>query len=277
MSSPCRSLIPLVGAALLTAAVSLRGQAAESLTEDQMREFLLNAKVVRSRQTGKGITSPYRLTLSDGKMIHDAAFQSVDEARAYMQFGTGRAEMNFRDSYKYNLAAYELAKMLGLGDMMPVTVERRWQGKTGALSWWLDVKMDEEQRIQKGIHPPDAEAWNRQMHKMRVFGQLVHDTDRNLGNVLISGDWHIWMIDFTRAFRLFTALPRPRDLVRCNRGLLENLRRLDAAELKRRTNAWLNGLELQGVMARRDKIVAHFDDLIAKKGEPEILYGPPGQ
>jgi len=36
---------------------------------------------------------------------------------------------------------------------------------------------------------------------MRVFSQLVYDTDRNLGNVLISEDWHLWMIDFTRAFR----------------------------------------------------------------------------
>ena len=34
-------------------------------------------------------------------------------------------------------AAFGLAELLGLDDMMPVTVERRWNGKRGALSWWL--------------------------------------------------------------------------------------------------------------------------------------------
>ena len=30
--------------------------------------------------------------------------------------------------------------------MLPVTVERKWGGNWGALSWWLPVKMDEVQR-----------------------------------------------------------------------------------------------------------------------------------
>jgi len=49
-----------------------------NLTQDQIREFLLKAKVVGSRQTSKGVTSPWRLTLSDGKLTHDASFQPID-------------------------------------------------------------------------------------------------------------------------------------------------------------------------------------------------------
>jgi hypothetical protein len=267
----CRS-IAFVWMIALTCAGSLNAQNPEKLTEEQMRDFLLNAKVVSSRRAGKGLTSPYRFTLDNGTMVHDAAFQSVDESKPIMKFEGGRTELNFRDSYKYDIAAYELAKLVGLGDMMPVTVERSWGGRRGALSWWLPNKMDEEQRLKNKVIPPDLEAWNRQMYKMRVFAQLVYDTDRNLGNVLISEDWHLWMIDFSRAFRLYTTLENPKNLVKCDRQLLQRLRQLDAAELQRKTENWLNKEEIKGVMARRDRIVALFEDLIAKKGEKEVLY-----
>ena len=38
-------------------------------------------------------------------------------------------ELDFVDSYKYNIAAYELAELLGMDDMLPVYVERKWQGR----------------------------------------------------------------------------------------------------------------------------------------------------
>ena len=45
-----------------------------------------------------------------------------------MQFNDGHVEINFVDSYKYNIAAYGIAELLGLDDMMPVYVERKWNG-----------------------------------------------------------------------------------------------------------------------------------------------------
>jgi len=242
------------------------------LNESQMRDFLLTAKVLSWKEVSKGITGSHRLTMSDGKITHDASFQSVDLAKNIETFPDGRTEINFRDSYRYNIAAYELAKLLGLGDMMPVTVERHWNSRTGSLSWWLPVKMDEEKRLKNKITPPDVDAWNKQMYKMRVFSQLVYDTDRNLGNVLISEDWHLWMIDFTRAFRRYTELENPKNLVKCHRQLLERLRKLDAVEVAAKTDKWLIEGEVKGIMARRDKIVALFEDLIAKKGEKEVIY-----
>jgi hypothetical protein len=35
-----------------------------------------------------------------------------------------------------------------------------------------------------------------------------------------------------------------------------------------------HSLEIKGVMARRAKIVAYFDKLIAAKGEAAVLYNP---
>ena len=242
------------------------------LTDEQMRQFLLNADVVKSKTASKGITNTQRLTMSDGRITHDASFQSIDESASKKVFDNGRSEMNFRDSYKYNIAAYELARLIGLADMMPVTVQRRIRDKTGSLSWWLPVKLDEATRMRSKIVPPDPEAWNKQMHKMRVFSQLVYDTDRNLQNVLISEDWHLWMIDFSRAFRRYTDLENPKNLVKCERKLLESLRKLNAAELAASTSKWLTKPEIKGIMARRDRIVARFDALIAKNGEQAVLF-----
>ena len=243
-----------------------------NLNKDQIEQFLLNAKVVSSRHTSKGITSPWRLTLSDGTLTHDARFQAVDEHKTEMKSSSGRSELNFVDSYKYDIAAYRLAEVLGLDDMLPVTVERKWQGNSGALSWWLPVKMDEVERHKQKLTAPDADAWNNQMYKIRVFGQLVYDTDANLTNVVIGHDWKIWRIDFTRGFRLHKDLKDPKDLVRCERQLFEKLKTLDGNEVAAKTKGYLTKDEAKAVMARRDKIVAYFQKLISEKGESEVLY-----
>ena len=93
-----------------------------TLTKEQIKHFLLTAKIVGSKQSNKGITQPWRLTLSDGTLTHDASFQAIDEHKTNVTLASGKVEMNFVDSYKYNIAAYELAELLGLDDMLPVYV-----------------------------------------------------------------------------------------------------------------------------------------------------------
>jgi len=156
--------------------------------------------------------------------------------------------------------------------MMPVYVERKWKGRTGSLSWWLPVKMDEEERVKRKLEPPDQDAWNKQMYKIRVFDQLVYDEDPNLTNVLIGENWQLWRIDFTRAFRTSNELKDPEGLVRCDRQLFEKLKALNANELKEKTKQYLTDTEMKAVMARRDKIVGIFQKMIAEKGENEVLY-----
>jgi hypothetical protein len=243
-----------------------------TFTKEQIKNFLLTAKVVKSRHSDKGITNPWRLTLTDGTVTHDASFQAVDEHKPLMQLASG-TEMGFVDSYKFNIAAYQLAELLGLDDMLPVYVERKWQGQTGSLSWWLPVKMDEVERHKQKLTPPDADAWNNQMYKIRVFDQLIYDTDSNLTNVLIGEDWKIYRVDFSRAFRLHKDLKNPDvNLVRCDRQLLEKLKALDAKEVAEKTKHYLDKDEVKAVMARRDKIVEYFQKLISEKGENEVLY-----
>ena len=242
-----------------------------TLTKEQIKQFLSTAKVVESKQAKKGITGTSRLTLSDGTITHDASFQSIDEHKPVKQLAMG-TELNFVDSYKYNLAAYALAELIGMDNMLPVYVERKWKGETGSLSWWLPVKMDEVERHKQGLTAPDPDAWNNQMYKIRVFDQLVSDNDPNLTNVLIGENWQIWRIDFTRAFRQNKDVKEPKDLVRCDRQLLEKLKALDANAVTEKTAHNLTKDEVKAVMARRDKIVAQFQKMIAEKGENEVLY-----
>jgi hypothetical protein len=243
-----------------------------TLTREQIKEFLLTAKIVAAKESAKGATHPVRLTLSDGKVTHDASFQGINEHKTSVQFASGHGELAFVDSYKYNIAAYTLAEMLGVDDMLPVYVERRYKGDPGSLSWWLPVKMDEEERVKQKVAVPDSDAWNNQMYRVRVFDQLVYDTDANLTNVLIGEDWKIWRVDFSRAFRLDKNLRNPADLVRCDRMLLQKLKALDGDQLVEKTKHYLTKDEAKAVMARRDKIVARFQQLVSEKGEAAVLY-----
>ena len=249
---------------------------AAELSVDQIRVFLKEAKVIRSRPTPKGVTAPRRLTLSDGNITHDAVFQAIDDRQMVANLGGGarqsKVELNFVDSYKYNIAAYEIAGLLGLDSMMPVYVERRWNGQIGSISWFVPTLMDESERLKKKLQPPNPTDWNHQMYRMRVFSSLVRDTDRNLTNVLITHQWKVMMIDFSRAFRLQPELQHLVDLAKIDRRLLANLESLTRDGVRAATGDYLTNSELDAMLKRRDGLVAHFRKLIGQLGEEKVLY-----
>jgi hypothetical protein len=76
-----------------------------ALNKEQIKRFLLTAKVVKSEQAKKGITQTLRLTPSDGTVTHDASFQKIDEHKPRMELASG-TELGFVDSYRYNIAAF---------------------------------------------------------------------------------------------------------------------------------------------------------------------------
>lgn len=242
------------------------------LTKEQMAHFLATARIVADTDIPVGVTRPVRLTLDDGRMRHDAAFSTVDERIAIMRFKNHKTELDFVDSYRYSIAAYHVAELVGLDHMMPVTIEREWQRRKGALTWWLDDVMDERERLKKGVRAPDPEEWSGQVHRMRMFAQLVGDTDRNLGNILVDRDWKLWMIDFTRAFRRTPELLNVNDLQRCDRQLLARLAALTKEEVTERTKPHIGGAEIAALLARRDLIVARCAELVAERGEARVLY-----
>lgn len=260
------------GAAIAARAVQpAAAPAAVTPSVEAQRVFLETAKVVQTRPIGKGVTGALRVTLTDGVLTHDAAFQSI--AIDPVSDGRKRAgELRFADHYRFNVAAFRLATLLGIGHMMPVTVERRVAGKAGALSWWVDdVAMDEQAREAKDVQPPDALAFAHQRQRMLVFAELVRDMDRNKGNVVYTSDWRLVMLDFSRAFRVDARL-RTAELATCDRALYAALQGLTREAVERAVGSALGGSEVRAVLERRDLLVQHFARLIAERGEARVLY-----
>ena len=65
------------------------------------------------RASSTGVTDTIRATLSDGR-IH-ARRPDPDRGHPQTMFQAGKAsEVNFKDTYRFNIAAYRLARLLGL-------------------------------------------------------------------------------------------------------------------------------------------------------------------
>jgi hypothetical protein len=248
-------LAPIAAAWLLASVATAVAQPAD--TREDRERFLSTADIVASRLVTTGITGTVRVTLADGAFRHDASVQRIDQTKQTFRGPKGR-EFGFRDTWKFNLAAYHLAQLIGL-DNVPVTVERTYEGRPASFTWWVDdVLMDEGGRQEKNVEPPDVRRWEHQVTTMRVFDALIANTDRNKGNLLFDRSWVTWLIDHTRAFRRVRELYEPTLLVRCERRLLEALRGLREETVRQRLGRWLNGEELRALMARRDAIVARF-------------------
>jgi hypothetical protein len=236
------------------------------LSIEQQEEFLKKAKIVRTRAAGKGVTNTIRATLSDGAITHDASIQTIDE---YMpEFKSKRGvELNFRDTWRYNVAAYRLDRLLEIG-MTPPSIERSYRNKPGSFTWWVDdVLMDEGERIKTKASAPDSTLWNHQMWLVRVFDQLIANADRNLGNLLVDKTWTVWMIDHSRAFRLYDKIKSPENVTKCDRLLFDKIKTLDEKTLKQVMGEYLTGPEIKGVLKRRDELVA-----LVEKAGPAAFY-----
>lgn len=253
------------------AAPPVGAPAVKQLSPEAMETFLLKAKITRKRGAGSGVTNSQRATLTDGTLTHDAHIQAIDEATNV--FEAGRAtELNFKDSYRYNIAGYRLAQLLGL-QTIPMSVERTVDGKNAAVTWWVDdVKMDEKERMKQKTWGPNALRTQNQIQVMRVFDELIQNRDRNQGNILWTSDFTMWLIDHTRAFRLGKQLLKPELLTRCDRGLLEHLRAMTPESLAKAVGGSLTKPEQEALLARRDAIVKVYEARIAKASEAAVLF-----
>jgi hypothetical protein len=236
----------------------------------EMETFLKKARMGRSRSIPVGVTAPSRATLDDGTLQHDASIQTVDQTKT--TFATARGtEFNFRDSWQFNVAGYEVAKILEL-NMVPPYVERVVNGKPASVSWWVSDTMMERERVKQNLNPPDTELWNAQVLAGRVFHELIADTDVNMTNLLITKDWRVWLIDFSRAFRMAKTLQEPNRLTAVDRKLLARLKGLTRDDLRKKIDRWVSREQIDALLARRDAIVAIFEKLVAEKGEARVLY-----
>lgn len=271
MTSPASVALLLLA---LQAAAQASPTEGPAMTAEDAELFLKSAKVLElSHFDTKGVTMPRKATLDDGDRRLHAIFKDVDEYKPIERLQGGEVVMQFRDSYRSEIAAYELDKMLGLG-IVPPCVQRRVGSNIGALCLWVEGTMTEwQRRMEKEIDPPDPVAWNNQMSTIKLFQQLIFDIDyKNISNLLIDADFKIYKVDSSRAFRTDTELRNEQVLTRFSRSFLEGLEGLTKDKANSQLKQWLTKAQIKGLIARRDRILELAKERVAAQGEAAVLY-----
>jgi hypothetical protein len=224
---------------------------------EQIEAFLRTARIVDVKPVGKGVTKPLHATLDDGRIRHGAEIQMVDACEAAAG-PSGEPAGIACDSWRYNIAAYRIGKLLGLSSIPP-TVERTFDRRPAAFTWWIDEAHTLADLEVRGEWSPDGDDWRRQAGGVTIFDELIFNSDRHQANLLMDPRRHFWLIDHTRAFR---ADPHLRSGYRLeglafDPSLLSRLRDLSAAALERCCAAYLSPEERAAVIARRDSILTY--------------------
>jgi hypothetical protein len=249
--------------------------APETISDQEIEAWLAKGEITERRVIGTGVTKPEKLVLQWKGATRKAAFKFHDEyPPKRMRLPDGRVEPDFTDRYHYDVAAYRLDRMLGLG-RVPVAVLRTVEGRPGAVVDWIEGAMTEEERRNDGVPPPPYGALARQKAETAVFDALIANVDRNLGNLLyIPESGKFWLIDHTRAFRMSKALPRvyAKEPSRIPKDLYDRLVALDPAEVERQMEGLLNAAQIKALLARRDRIVEKIEKDRGKLGD-EAVFG----
>jgi hypothetical protein len=258
MRTPRTSVTLAVLSLALTA--SLRAQVAETPRlfvgrEAEIEEYLRTAEVVKYQDIALGVTRPTRAWLTPGGPVGSVAWKPL---RPGLYRG-------FQESYKSEIAAYEMDKLLQL-HMVPPTVERKIDGITGAVIMWLDnMRMWRDLKSRK----PGTRQWNAQMVRMKMFDALIGNIDRNAGNILVDESWTVYLIDHSRAFVEEKEPPGTFTLV--DAALWDRMQALDEPTLTQAVGQWVTPKCVTAMLTRRDRMAKNIAKLVEKRGEVRVF------
>ncbi len=239
-------------------------------SHEEAEEFLLEARILSKETIGKGINHPQKLLLErDGIRAH-AIFRDVAVERKGARFRNGDYQHHFRDSAMFEVAAYRLARLLEL-EGFPPTVKRNLGWREGTVQLWIESAVDERERIQQGVKPADVSRWRVQMQNLRFFDNLIANSDRNQGNILLDSAGRLWMIDHTRTFQRDSKLMSPSSFWQLEGRVWRRLVELDESTLRRELRPYLGPAELDALWTRRNLLVEKFERLIQERGESLVL------
>ena len=221
----------------------------------EIEEYLRTAECLSIEELGPS-TSTLRCVLRPGGPVARIAWLVLPPG-IYRGFFT---------SYKTQIAAYELDRLLKM-DMVPPTVERRLQGNTGAATLWV-----ENVETWKGEAPPgeaNRAEWAKQVARMRMFDTLIGNLDRNQASVLRDGAWNLILLDHIRAFGPTTELSR--QVSRIEGDFWDRVQGLTRKELDAKLGPWLDKNQIAAILDRRERMKVEIDRLIAEKGAAAVV------
>ncbi|MBM3311356.1 MAG: hypothetical protein FJY80_07595 [Candidatus Aminicenantes bacterium] len=265
---------------LLAAGGPPQFQPAEAAEAAAWEEFLKSAKITAEEQMGgpDATTRPWKVSLEKGGRSRFGLWKNVDVARE-----------DLVDTWRFEVAAYRLDRLLGL-DLVPPTVERRVKGEKGSLQLWVDGTLSLKKKTGDGTAVPadKAPAWNRLAFLQRAFDSLIGNEDRNANNILVTEDWRMLLIDHSRSFRtkktfisqlifgergLFRAPDgSPYPIVPLPRVFYEKLKALDETRVREAVRPYLTKSEVVAVVLRAGVLVKEIEDVARLRGEAAALY-----
>ncbi len=233
---------------------------------EEFEKFLREAPFQKgAAETTVGVTKPLHILFPPGGLAGGAIVKVLPPGR----------HGGFWDSYRSEIAAYELDKLLEM-DMVPPTVERRAPSSDlASVQLWVENTVWLKTLREKKQQSPDIYGWNRQVYRQRVWDNLVANVDRNEGNLLVDPAWNLILIDHSRAFVPETpSVDRmwfpARVMTHIDEQFYAKLKALDEAALQEHLGKWVAG-SVKPILKRRDAIVDHFEKLIKEKGKDEVI------
>ena len=225
--------------------------------ETEIEAFLTSAKVLNVEDVPIGVTNPQRATLEPGPV---ARFTWKPISPGYRR--------GYMESYRSEIAAYKLDRMLDL-HMVPPIVEREYDGRTGAAVMWIENTLGWNRK-----QPPQGPQprWSVQLTRMKMFDLLIANIDRNQGNLIYDADWHLFLIDHSRAFTNKKDLKGIEPLARVDRQLWEKMAALSLADLESGLSGWVSTDNMKALLIRRDRMAAVIKGMVAKRGDQGVFY-----
>jgi len=236
--------------------------------------FLTDAEVVGEPESfdEAAITGPVRVTLTDGSRTFRAVFKHEETRYPEFRFSDGREVEQARDSYRHEIAAYQLDRMLSL-DIVPPCVDRKIGSRTGSLCFWVEGSMTEAERRERGLQPSDSVGYKGQLREIELFQQLIADLDySDLRNLIVDEKLRIHKVDSSMAFDSDPDLLTGLYSSKLSRRLIQALEALDKKEMNETLKPWLHKDQLGSLWERRKRILKRAKQLIADYGEERTLY-----
>jgi hypothetical protein len=215
----------------------------------EYEEFLRTAVIDRTTETGRVYFKPGGLAASAALKRHSDKSKNARE-----------------------IAGYRLDRVLNL-DMVPPTVEVRYDGEMAALQLWVLNTRMLEQLNEQNVRAPDPVKWNYQLHRAYVFENVVANLDEKEGSPIVDAQWDLIVLDHSLAFTDTLAQPYEigKKLNQIDRPFFDRIKALDKATVKRALGDLVDAGALDALFARRDNIIQAFEKLAAQRGANQVF------
>lgn len=236
-------------------------------------KFLKAADIVSHKDIGEGVTKPKRLFLKSGDKEGSGCWKNPKG----MQEG-------YLEGWQYEIAAYEMDKLLEL-NMVPATVEKRFNGKKGSLQLWVEDVTNLLKILEQKIQFPKEKIdhYNKTKYLARAFDSLIGNEDRTQQNMFYTKDWRLILIDHSRSFRSAKKFTKQlmfgkngimgnKPFRELPRNFVEKIKALNFDNIQKAVGPYLKKKEINAILKRKELLLKEIEEMIKEKGEENVLY-----